>query len=46
MSSVNYMEKLLDGQVVEWKSLGEVAELRRGRVMSKEYLLENSGKIS
>ena len=28
---------------VEWKTLGEVAELKRGRVMSKEYLVENSG---
>ena len=24
MSSVNYLEKLLDGAVVEWKPLGEV----------------------
>ena len=28
---------------VEWKKLGEVAELRRGRVISKGYLNENAG---
>ena len=43
MSSMNFMEKLLDGVEVEWKVLGEVATLRRGRVMSKEYLVENAG---
>lgn len=43
MSMLSYMEKLLEGVAVEWKTLGEVAELRRGRVMSKEYLAENAG---
>ncbi|MGJ1286134.1 restriction endonuclease subunit S [Sphingobacterium spiritivorum] len=38
------LEKLLDGVEVEWKPLGEIAELKRGRVMSKEYLAENAGK--
>ena len=28
---------------VKWKMLGELAELRRGRVMSKEYLADNAG---
>jgi type I restriction enzyme S subunit len=28
---------------IEWKTLGNVAELSRGRVMSKEYLAENAG---
>ncbi len=37
------LTKLLEGVKVEWKSLGEVAELKRGRVMSKNYLSENSG---
>ena len=31
---------------VEWKTLGEVAVLRRGRVMSKGYLVENAGDYS
>ena len=43
MSHANFLEKLLDGVAVEWKTLGEVASLRRGRVMSKEYLAENTG---
>ena len=29
----NFMEKLLDGVEVEWKSLGEVAELKRGKTI-------------
>lgn len=37
------VKKILEGVMVEWKSLGEVAELKRGRVMSKNYLSENSG---
>ena len=32
---LGFMEKLLDGVDVEWKTLGEVAILRRGRVISK-----------
>jgi type I restriction enzyme S subunit len=41
-----YRDQLLsfeEGEV-EWKTLGEVATLRRGRVMSKGYLEENSGE--
>lgn len=30
MSKQNFMEKLLDGVEVEWKPLGEVAEIQRG----------------
>ena len=40
-----YREQLLtfkEGEV-EWKKLGELAELKRGRVMSKEYLVDNAG---
>jgi len=43
MNNLNFLEKLLDGAEVEWKSLGELVTLRRGRVMSKEYLVDNSG---
>lgn len=35
MSNLNFMEKLLDGVKVEWKSLGEVAELIRGNGLQK-----------
>ena len=40
----SFIERLLDGAKVEWKKLGEVCELKRGRVISKEYLLENKGE--
>ncbi|WP_312652996.1 restriction endonuclease subunit S [Aminipila sp.] len=43
MIKSDFMDKLLDGVEVEWKSLGDVAELKRGRVMSKQYLIENKG---
>jgi len=45
MSDANFMEKLLDGVEVEWKALGEIATLRRGRVMSKGYLADNAVKM-
>jgi type I restriction enzyme S subunit len=41
---MSYMDKLLDGVQVEWATLGSVATLRRGRVMSKGYLVENAGR--
>ncbi|MGP5226038.1 restriction endonuclease subunit S, partial [Psychrobacter aquimaris] len=44
MSELSYMDKLLDEVEVEWKELGEVATLQRGRVMSRGYLNENPGK--
>lgn len=40
---MSYLEKLLAGAEVEWRPLGEVATLRRGRVMSKGYLTDNEG---
>ena len=40
---MNIMELLKDVEV-EWKPLGEVATLKRGRVMSKPYLSENIGE--
>lgn len=44
---MGFMERLLDGVEVEWKALAhgdsKIAELRRGRVMSKGYLVENAG---
>ncbi|GLC89806.1 restriction endonuclease subunit S [Lysinibacillus piscis] len=47
MIKSNYVEKLLKGVEVEWKTLSQgekkVAELMRGRVMSKAYLEENAG---
>ena len=43
MSVERFLEQLLDGAGVEWKALGDVAVLKRGRVMSKIYLAENAG---
>lgn len=43
MSASLGMETLLSGMGVEWRPLSELASLRRGRVMSKEYLIDNSG---
>ena len=40
-----YIERLLQGAEVVWKPLGEIAELKRGRVISKEYLYENVGEF-
>lgn len=41
MSDLNYMKKLLDGVAVEWKALGEVINLEKGRQLNKELLTEN-----
>ena len=43
MKEASFLEKILDGERVEWKRLGEVATLQRGRVMSKEYFVDNIG---
>lgn len=36
--------ELLKNEKVEWKKLGEVADIQRGRVISKKYLEEHSGE--
>ena len=45
---MSYLLKLLEGFEIEWIPLAHkengLAELSRGRVMSKEYLAENAGK--
>ena len=47
MSENTFLEQLLDGAEVECVPLAQgedkLTELRRGRVMSKGYLVENSG---
>lgn len=35
MTKPNFMEKLLDGVEVEWKTLGEVAEYSKTRIASE-----------
>ena len=36
MSKFSFMEKLLDGVEVEWKALGEAAEIKRGTSITKK----------
>lgn len=40
MSKKNFMEKMLDGVEVEWKTLGEVGELIRGNGLQKKGFTE------
>ena len=37
--------ELLKNEKVEWKKLGEVADIQRGRVISKKYLEEHRGEF-
>ncbi len=39
----NILEKIKNAKV-EWRKLGEIADLKRGRVISKTYLAEQNGK--
>ena len=41
MSGVNYMEKLLQGIKVEWKLLGEVSKVLRGKRLTRSQLSDN-----
>lgn len=41
---LNFKELNGGGYEIEWKTLGEVCHLQRGRVISKQYLDENSGE--
>ena len=40
---MNGILELLKNTKVEWKTLGEVCEIQRGRVISKKYLEEHKG---
>ncbi|PAF42360.1 restriction endonuclease subunit S [Helicobacter sp. 11S02596-1] len=39
-----FLQKLLNGAKVEYKPLGEIAILKRGKVISKVYLEDNKGE--
>ena len=39
------IDELLKGEKVEWKKLGEVCNIKRGRVISKIYLEEHKGEF-
>jgi len=40
---MNFIEKLLDGAEVEWKSLGDVAKIKTGQAVSKEKISDSPG---
>jgi type I restriction enzyme S subunit len=43
MSEMSYMEKLLDGVVVELKMLGEVVKIKTGASVNKDVIASNPG---
>jgi type I restriction enzyme S subunit len=43
MSSMNYMDKLLDGVEMEWKALGAVTTIKTGQSVNKEMISANLG---
>lgn len=38
---MSYLDKLLEGVEVEWKTLGEVCKVLRGKRLTKKELIEN-----
>lgn len=44
MSRIDELIEKLCPEGVEWKALGNLFKINRGRVMSKEFLLENAGE--
>ena len=43
MSSLGFMEKLLDGVEVEWLPLGDVTNIKTGAAVSKSKIEKNPG---
>lgn len=43
MNNLGFIEKLLDGVEVEWKELGEVVALQRGKRLVRSQLDESEG---
>ena len=43
MKGANFLEKLLDGQKVEWKKLGEVCEIKNGQTINKRMIANHPG---
>lgn len=42
MSSVDFLDKLLDGEAVEWRALGEVTNVLRGKRLTKSQLVDGA----
>ncbi|WP_434156255.1 restriction endonuclease subunit S [Morganella morganii] len=44
MSQLSYLEKLLNGEIVEWIALGEVTLIKTGQAVSKQAISTNPGQ--
>ncbi|MCB0078273.1 MAG: restriction endonuclease subunit S [Anaerolineales bacterium] len=44
MSTLSYLEKLLDGVAVEWKALGTISTIRTGQSVNKKMISDNPGE--
>ncbi|HHX8691376.1 TPA: restriction endonuclease subunit S [Vibrio diabolicus] len=44
MSHSTYLKRLLDGEIVEWLALGDVALIKTGQAVSKQAILTNPGQ--
>ncbi len=44
MTHLNYLEKLLDGEIVEWIALGDVTLIKTGQPVSKQAISTNPGQ--
>ena len=43
MSESAVLEKLLDGEAVEWLQLGELTKIKTGQAVNKRMIAENAG---
>ncbi|MBS0312733.1 MAG: restriction endonuclease subunit S [Proteobacteria bacterium] len=44
MSSVNFLDKLLDEVAVEWRTLGEITSIKTGQAVNKKMISANPGE--
>ena len=44
MSGINFLEKLLGGVAVVWKSIGTVTTIKTGQAVNKQIILDNLGE--
>ncbi len=45
MSSMDFLEKLLDGVTVEWRDMGSITKIKTGQAVSKEIISNNPGNF-
>ena len=46
MSAARFLEKLLDGAEVEWKTLGELTHIKTGQSVNKKMISANPGQFA